>query len=139
LLFFWKLESGDPSVALRIVTKLRQEAVELRWEPVSEVVHLADDQCLNDNRLDKKFLLIGADDTCLAPHEVIYFNAFPPGDQLRPFGLAAYPTHIEGDNQVVPTQLPRWCWVGMVHTHDLEAAQQLMQVAADLGLDVTVS
>jgi hypothetical protein len=138
-MFFWRLAAGDQVQARKVVEQLRQQVVDLRWEAVSEVIHLTDNQCITDDRLERKFLLIGAGDTCLSPHEIIFFTACPPGDQIRPFGLAAYPCYVEGDSHVVPTHLGRWCWVGLIRSPALKAARILLQTATELGLEITVS
>lgn len=138
-MFFWRLPAGGLAEARQVVEQLRSKAAQLRWEPVSEVIHLDEQGCVSDDRLDRSFLLIGAGHFCMSPHEVVFFTATPPGDGPRPFGLAAYPAHVEGDSQVAPTHLGRWCWVGVARSPAAEAATSLMQTAAELGLKVTAS
>ncbi len=84
-------------------------------------------------------MLIAAGDTVLAPHEVVFFEATPPGDEPRPFGLAAYPSYMEGSSQVVPTQLAGWQWVGVIRSSDVQAIKGFIHTAAELGLEVTAS
>jgi len=139
LIFFWKLEVGDVAEVRRVVEQLRLKAVELGWLPVSEVIHLTDEQCVNDDRLPTKHLLIGAGDSVLAPHEVVFFTATPPGDEPRPFGLGQYPGHIEGSGQAVPSHLGGWCWVGVIRSDDEEGVKTFLHTAAQLGVEVTAS
>ena len=139
MMFFWKLAEGESADARRVVEGLRQKAIDLKWLPVGDVVHLTDDECSDDDRLPGKFLLIAAGDTVLAPHEVVFFEALLPGDEPRPFGLAAYPSHIEGNSQVVPTQLVGWQWIGVIRSSDQQAIKCFIHTAAELGLEVTAS
>lgn len=139
MMFFWRLASSDLAEARRIVEQLRQKAVELGWLPASEVVHLNDEQCVNDVRLPTRHLIIGAGDSVLAPHEVVFFTASPPGDGPRLFGLAAYPTHIEGGSQAVTSHLGGWCWVGVIRSDDEEGVRSVLHTAAEHGVEVTAS
>ena len=136
MMFFWRLVEGEIAEARRVVEGLRQNAIDLNWLPVGNVVHLADP---DSDRLPGKFLLIAAGETVLAPHHVIFFEATPPGDDPRPFGLAAYPSHIEGSSQVVPTQLAGWQWIGVLRSSDQQGVEGFIHRAAELGLEVTAS
>jgi hypothetical protein len=136
MMFFWKLLEGKIADVGRVIEGLRQKATNLKWLPVGDVVHLAEP---DSNRLPGKFLLIAAGDTVLAPHEVTFFEATPPGDEPRPFGLAAYPTHLEGSKQVVPTQLAGWQWIGVIRSSDVQGVKDFIHTAAELGLEVTAS
>jgi hypothetical protein len=91
MMYFWKLVKGEIAEARRVVEQLRQKAIDLKWLPVGDVVHLTDDDCRDSERLPGKFLLMAAGDTVLAPHEIVFFEATPPGDEPRPFGLALTP------------------------------------------------
>ncbi len=139
VLYFWKLLAGDLTEAQHIVEQLRLRAVELGWEPVDEVLHLSDDAVLQDDRLPKRFLLIGTGETALTPNEVVFFMACAPGDESQAFGLAAYPRFVEGQAEVTPTHLGSWSWVGVVRSMDLRSISNLMHVAAELGIEVTMS
>jgi len=139
MMFFWKLLDGQIAEARRVVEQLRQKAIDLKWLPVGALVHLTDDECGDGDRLAGKFLLIAAGETVLAPHEVIFFEATPPGDEPRPFGLAAYPSHMEGSSQVVPTHLADWQWIGVIRSSDQQAVDGFIHRAAELGLEVTAS
>lgn len=138
MMFFWKWVGADSDEARRAVERLRQKAIDLKWQPVSDVVHLADQGC-NDADLPGKFLLIAAGDTVLAPHEVFFFEATPPGDEPRPFGLAAYPGHTEGGSRVIPTHLDGWQWIDVIRSSDVQAVNEFVHAAAELGLEVTAS
>lgn len=139
MLFFWKLLKADISEVRLVVERVRQTAIDLNWMPVGDVVHLTDQECGDGDRLPGKFLLIAADDTVLAPHEVVFFEATPSGDESRPFGLAAYPGHMEGSNQVVPTDLAGWQWIGVIRSDDQQAVKDFIERATGLGLEVTAS
>jgi hypothetical protein len=139
MMFFWKLDGADFAEAHRVVEQLRQKAIDLKWLPVGEVVHLADQECSEGDRLPGRFLLIAAGDTVFAPHEAVFFEATPPGDEVRPFGLAAYPAHLEGSNKVVPTHLAGWQWVGVIRSSELQAVQDFIHKAAELGLQLTAA
>lgn len=139
MMFFWKLLVGEIAEVGRVVESLRQKAIDLNWLPVGDVVHLSDEECGDGDRLPEKFLLIGAGDTALVPHEVLFFEAIPPGDEPRPFGLAAYPGHMESDNQVIPTHLAGWQWIGVIRSSEPEAAKNFLHRAVELGLEVTAS
>ncbi len=93
----------------------------------------------DSDRLPGKFLLIAAGDTVLAPHEVIFFEATPPGDETHPFGLAVYPGHMEGSSQVVATHLAGWQWIGVIRSDDKQAIMTFIETAAELGVEVTAS
>ena len=136
MMFFFKLVDADIADARRVVESLRQKAIDLKCLPVGDVVHLADP---DSERLPGKFLLIAAGDTVLAPHHVVFFEATPPGDEARSFGLAAYPSHMEGSSQVVPTQLAGWQWIGVLRSSDVQAIKCFIHTAAELGLEVTAS
>ena len=136
MMFFFKLVDADIADARRVVESLRQKTIDLKWLPVGDVVHLAEP---DGDRLPGKFLLIAAGDTILAPHEVVFFEATPTGDEPRPFGLAAYPTHLEGSSQVVPTQLAGWQWIGVIRSSDVQGVKDFIHTAAELGLEVTAS
>jgi hypothetical protein len=139
IIFFWKLLDGDLADARRIVEPLQRKAVELGWEPVSELLHFCDEAVVNDDRLPRRFLLIGAGESVLMPTEVIFFTACAPGDEPQAFGLASYPSFIEGQTEVTPTHLGSWSWCGVVRTQNVRAVQALMNVAATFGVDVTMS
>lgn len=139
MMFFWKLLEGEIADVARVVEQLRQKASDLKWLPVGDVVHLTDDVCGDGDRLPGKFLMIAAGETVLAPHEVIYFEATPPGDEPRPFGLAAYPTYMEGSRQAVLTQLVGWQWIGVIRSSDREGVKGFIHRAAELGLEVTAA
>jgi len=136
MMFFFKLVDADIAEARRVVEGLRQKAIDLKWLPVGDVVHLAEP---DSERLPDKFLLIAAGSKVLTPHEVIFFEAIPPRDEARSFGLAAYPSHMEGSSQVVPTQLAGWQWVGVIRSSDVPGVKDFIHTAAELGLEVTAS
>jgi hypothetical protein len=136
MMFFFKLVNAEIVEARRVVEALRQKAIDLKWHPVGDTVHLTDP---DSDRLPGEFLLIAAGDTILAPHDVVFFEASPPGDEPRPFGLAAYPGYMEGNRQVVPTHLAGWQWVGVIRSKDQQAIMWFIGTAAELGLEVTAS
>jgi hypothetical protein len=139
MMFFFRLVGADIGEARNVVERLRQKAIDLKWLPVGDVIHLTDQECSEGDRLPGKFLLIAAGDTVLAPHEVVFFEATPPGDEPRPFGLAAYPGYMEGSNKVVPTHLAGWQWVGVIRSSDVQGVKDFIHTAAELGLEVTAS
>ncbi|HEY7328083.1 MAG TPA: hypothetical protein VH592_10605 [Gemmataceae bacterium] len=136
MMFFWKLGQGEIGEARRVVERLREKAVAMKWFPVGDVLHLVEP---DSDRLPDKFLLIAAGDTVLAPHEVVFFEATPPGDEARPFGLAAYPGYMEGNSQVIPTHLAGWQWIGVIRSDDMQIVNGFFHTAAELGLEVTMS
>jgi hypothetical protein len=136
MMFFCRLVDADFAEARRIVEELRQKAIDLNWLPVSDIVHLIEPE---SDRLPGTFLLIAAGDTVLTPHEVVFFEATPPGDEPRPFGLAAYPTYMEGSSQVVLTHLDGWQWIGVIRSSDQHGVDGIIHRAAELGLEVTAS
>ena len=136
MMYFFKLVNADIAEARRVVEGLRQKAIDLKWLPVAGTRHLTDP---DSDRLPGKFLLIGAGDSVLAPHEVIFFEATVPGDEARPFGLAAYPGYMEGGTEVAPTHLAGWHWIGVVRSNDQQAMMKFIGTAADLGVEVTAS
>src|SRR5262249_30073900 len=83
--------------------------------------------------------LISVGDTVLAPHKVFFFEATPPGDEPRPFGLASYAGHMEGRNEVVPTHLDGWQWIGVIRSSDQKGVKDFIHRAAELGVQVTAS
>jgi hypothetical protein len=136
MMFFFKLVDADIAEARRVVEGLRQKAIDLKWLPVGDIVHMTDP---DSDRLPGKFLLIAAGDRVLAPHEVIFFEATPFGDESRPFGLAGYPSHMEGSSQVLPTHLAGWQWIGVIRSPDQQGVESFTHEAAKLGLKVTAS
>lgn len=136
MMFFWKLPEGEIGEARRVVEQLRQKAIDLEWLPVGDTVYLTDP---DSDRLPSQFLLIAADDTVLSPHEVVFFEATPPGDEARPFGLAAYAGYMEGNNEVLPTHLAGWHWIGVIRSGNRQAVKDFIHQAVELGLEVTVS
>ena len=56
MMFFWKLVEGQITEARRVVESLRQKAIDLKWLPVGDVVHLS--ECSEGDRLPGKFSLI---------------------------------------------------------------------------------
>lgn len=139
MMLFWKLVNTDITESRRVVEQLRQTVIELNWLPVSDVLHLTEQECSDGDRLPGKFLLIASGDTVLAPHFVVFFEATPPEDEPRPFGLAAYPGYMEGSTGVAPTHLVGWQWVGVIHSSDRQGIEGLIHTAAGLGLEVTAS
>jgi hypothetical protein len=139
MLFFWKLVNADITEVRRVVERLRQTVSDLKWLPVSDVVHLTEQECSDGDRLPSRFLLIAAGDTVLAPHEVVFFEATPPGDELRPFGLAAYPGYMEGSSGGAPTHLAGWQWIGVIRASDRQSVEGFIHRAAELSLEVTAS
>jgi hypothetical protein len=139
MMFFWKLAATAFAEAHRVVGQLRQKAIDLNWLSVGEVVHLADQECSEADRLPGKFLLIAAGDTVLAPYEVVFFEATPPGDEPRPFGLAAYPAYMEGSTGVAPTHLAGWQWIGVLRSSEQQGVEGFVHRAVELGLEVTAS
>lgn len=136
MMFFFKLVKADIAEARRVVEGLRQKAIDRKWLPVGGTVHLTDP---DSDRLPGKFLLIAAGDTILSPHEVVFFEATPPGDEARTFGLAAYAGYMESSNEVLPTHLAGWQWIGVIRSDDLPAMMRFIGTAAELGLEVTAS
>ncbi len=136
MMFFFRLVDADIAKARRVVEALRQKAIDLKWLPISGTVHLTDP---DSDRLPGRFLLIAAGDTVLAPHEVIFFEATPPEDEARPFGLAVYPGHMEGSSKVVATHLAGWQWIGVIRSDDQQAIMTFIKTAAELGVEVTAS
>jgi hypothetical protein len=139
MMFFFRLVDADIAEARRVVEQLREKAIDLKWLPLAGIVHLTDQECGDADRLPGKFLLIAAGDTVLAPHEVVFFEATPPGDEPRPFGLVAYPSHMEGSSQVVPTHLAGWQWIGVIRSLDQQGVECFIHGAVKLGLEVTAS
>jgi hypothetical protein len=139
MMFFWKLDSADFAEARSVVEQLRQKAIALKWLPVGDVVHLTDQECSDGERLPGRFLLIAAGDTVLVPLEVVFFKATPPGDEPRPFGLAAYPGYMEGSTGVAPTHLAGWQWIGVLRSSDRQGVEGFIHRAAELGLELTAS
>jgi hypothetical protein len=139
MMFFWKLVSADIMEARRVVEKLRQQAIDLNWLPVGDVVHLSDQECADGDRLPGTFLMIAAGETVLSPHEVVFFEATPTGDELRPFGLAAYADYMESSSEVIPTNLAGWQWVGVIRSEARQTIRSFIDTAAALGLEVTAS
>jgi hypothetical protein len=135
-MFFFRLVDADIAEARRVVEELRQKAIELKWLPVGDVLHLVEP---DSGPLPGKFLLIAAGDTVLAPHEVVFFEATPPGDEARSFGLAAYPSHMEGNRQADPTHLAGWQWIGVIRSPDWRSVKCFILTAAELGVEVTAS
>jgi hypothetical protein len=136
MLFFWKVGEGEIAYACRVVEQLREKAIDLKWLPVGDIVHLIEPE---SDRLPGTFLLIAAGDTVLTPHEVVFFEATPPGDEARPFGLAAYPGYMEGSSGVAPTHLVGWQWIGVVRSSDRQGVESFIHEAAKHGLEVTAS
>jgi hypothetical protein len=136
MMLFWTLVEGEIADVGRVVGILRQKAIDLKWLPVGDVLHLVEP---DSDRLPGKFLLIAAGETVLAPHEVVFFEATPPGDEPRPFGLAGYASHMEGSNQVVPTHLVGWQWIGVIRSSNQHGVESFIHIAAELGLEVTAS
>jgi hypothetical protein len=139
MMFFFRLVEADIAKARSVVERLRQTAIDLKWLPVGDVVHLTEQECSDGDRLPGKFLLIATGDTVLAPHEIVFFEATPTGDEPRPFGLAAYSGYMEGNSQVVPTHLAGWQWVGVIRSSDRQGVEGFIHTAAALGLEVTGS
>jgi len=134
LLYFWRLVSGGSIDVRRILAQLRQKAVELRWEPVSEIVHLEGNVIRQDQRLCGRHLFINAGEVAVSPAEVMFFTACPPGNQPEQFGLACYAAEAEAEAE---GQVPSgWTWVGLIRTNDLQPLRDLMQSAEACGLEV---
>lgn len=139
MMFFWKLVNADITEVRRVVERLRQTAIALKWLPVGDVVHLTEQECSDGDRLPGKFLLIAAGDTLLVPHDVVFFETTPTGDEPRPFGLAAYASYMEGRTGVAPTHLVGWQWIGVIRSSDRQGIEGLIHTAAGLGLEITAS
>ena len=46
---------------------------------------------------------------------------------------------MEGSNQVVPTHLAGWQWIGVIRSSDVQGVKDFIHTAAELGLEVTGS
>lgn len=137
MMFFWKLVGAEITGVRNVVERLRQKAIDLKWLPVGDVIHLT--ECGEGDRLPGKFLLIAAGDIVLAPHEIVFFEATPLGDEPRPFGLAAYARYMEGSSQAVPTHMDDWQWIGVIRSDDMQGVEGCIHRAAELGMEVTAS
>ncbi len=136
MMFFFKLADADIAEARRVVEGLRRKVIDLKWHPVGDIVHLTEPE---SDRLPGKFLMIASGDTVLVPYEVVFFEATPPGDERRPFGLTAYAGYMESRSRVVPTHLGGWQWIGVMRSDDQQAVKSFIHMAAELGLEVTAS
>ena len=123
MMFFWKLVEADIAEVRRVVERLRQKAIDLNWLPVGDVVHLTDQECSDGERLAWQF----PDDcsrrhgSCAARGRLL--RGDPDRRRTRPFGLAAYPGHMEGSSEVVPTHLAGWQWIGVIRSDDYKPSR----------------
>lgn len=124
--YSWQLPSGNPALAHQIVAQLRERAVAMGLESVSEIVTLTGDEAEQDKRLPTRFLWTDAGDKKLRPAQVVYFTATIPGSPPEQFGLA----HYADDSG--------WSWASVFRTN-LRIFGNLSHAAAELGLEVFYS
>lgn len=65
MMFFWKLVRVDIDDICALVKHLRQKGIQLNWQSVGEVVHLAEQEYGDGTQLTGKFLLFAVGDKFL--------------------------------------------------------------------------
>lgn len=114
-------EAQSPQEARCLVEQLRQRALELRMQNVSEIVELAGDDCDFDSSDDPelswllvqagRFIVREGSYLSVPPTHVIAFSTLPSeGCEAANFGLCQYPTSIEVDGRCLRTVLRGWSW-----------------------------
>ena len=122
--YSWRLPSGDAALAHQIIVQLRERAVAMGLEPVSEIVVLTGDEAAQDKRLPTRYVLTEDGDKKLRPATVIYFTATIPGSPPEQFGLALH------------TEDSSWSWASVFRTN-MRLFGDLSHAAAELGLETT--
>ncbi len=130
VLYSWWLPSGDSALARRIVDQLRERAVQIGLQSVSELVVLAGEEAEKDQRLPRRYVWTpDRGDKPLPPAEVVFFTATLAGGERASFGLGKCQGEEGGG----------WSWGGVARTFDLRTFDSFARVAAELGVEVTES
>lgn len=130
IVFSWRLPSGDSTLARRIMEQLRERAIQLGFEAVSELVVLAGEEAEKDQRLPRRYVWTpDGSDRPLLPAEVVFFTATLPGGERATFGLGKYLGDAEGGCS----------WCGVARTYALRTFDAFCRAAAELGVEVVES
>lgn len=163
LTIHYRLQSASrsPAIARRRVEELRQKALDLPFQSVSEIVEFSGSETDFDN-LDRdnphlwllgqasQYLFRGERHFRISPMQVIAFSTSPgSGSEQANFGLATYPKTIEVDGKSLRTNLGPWSWASFCKTQYASnpaaggtdnflrahlAIVALLDAAADLGI-----
>ena len=130
VLYSWRLPSGDGALARRIVQQLREQAVHIGLQSVSELVVVTGEEAKKDQRLPRRYVWTpDGSDRPLPPAEVVFFTAKLPGGERATFGLGKYQGEEDGG----------WSWGGVARTYALRTFDEFCLAAAELGVEVTES
>jgi hypothetical protein len=130
VLYSWRLPFGDSALARRILEQLRERAVQIGLQSVSELVALAGEEAEKDQRLPRRYVWTpDGGDKPLPPAEVVFFTATLPGGERASFGLGKYQGEDDGG----------WSWGGVARTYALRTFDNFCRAAAELGVEVTES
>ena len=101
-------------------------------DPVGELAVLAGEEAKQDQRLPRRYVWTpGGVEERLQPAEVVFFTATLPGSPAEAFGLARYQPAARdtpGDTG--------WSWASVLRVSELRTIANLMDGAAELGLEV---
>lgn len=113
--------------ARRLVSALRQRALDLPLAEVGDLIELHGDDCTSQQNADPSlgWLLVQAGQYlfredqhfCVPPKHVIAFTAYPgEGCEAANFGLCLYPGTIEAAGRRIRTGLRGWSWSSFCKT-----------------------
>lgn len=120
--------ANSASEARRLVEALRQNALDLPFKEVDEIVELSGDSANSDKLVQDDpnlWLLIQAGRYLVRKHthyqvnpiHVIAFSTYPgDGCESANFGLCLYPKTIEIEGKRIRTGLKGWCWSSFCKT-----------------------
>ncbi len=155
-------EETSVSDCLNKLEELRQVAVGLPFEAVSNIVHLKGLECAlpfankkYHHSLSNSMLQFEFPDALieLPPQETVFFTAYPgKGCEPATFGLSRYPDRLEVEKYFIKSQYPgAWLWqfdcttqyASNVSTEHFvkchKAVCALLREAISLGIDVNAS
>jgi hypothetical protein len=130
LTIHYRVESttNSPESARQIVEQLRQKALDLPFEEVSEIVEVSGESA-DFSKLDRddpnrwllaqarQFFVLDEAYYSIKPSHVIAFTTSPGnGCEAANFGLALYPKTVEVDGDEISTDLEHWSWSSFCKT-----------------------
>ncbi len=122
-------QETDAEAIEELLEKVRQEAIDLDFNPVSGLIFLAGDDDIISSAFGERFLHPDLTPVPPLPLAVCYFTTSLPDCEEIEIGLAAYLS--EGSKQ------PVWRWSGIIRIANIRLFTTLLQYAAEMGVLVS--
>jgi hypothetical protein len=120
-----------------VVEKMRQQAIELGFRQVSNLVCLMSEADILGSEYGKRFL--HNLQRPFLPITIIYFTGSLFDSQPAEFGLFSLPVKVKVGGVLIPYGVEDWTWSAAVRTRDLKTLSMLFTFAAENGLWTSMS